>query len=109
VLGVLGVLGATGGRATPISADRLVWSIEVLVGIVASEPLSNNPYLGQAHWYGDPVALLHRTPLDRPLDHPSTRCRRGQGPRNALRSSRAATMSDRTAGSSAAASERTQT
>ena len=56
VLGLLGLLGATGGRATWMLADRLVWSIEVLEGIVASAPLWNNPYLGQDHWYGDPVA-----------------------------------------------------
>ena len=35
----LGVLGATGGRATAMCSDRVVGSIEVLVGIVASEPL----------------------------------------------------------------------
>ena len=73
MLGVLGVLGATGGRATLMVSDRLVWSIEVLVGIVASQPPSNNPYLGQAHRYGDPVARPHRTPSELPSPQRSAR------------------------------------
>ena len=41
-------------------------SIEVLGCMVASEPLRNNPYLGQPHTYGDPVARPHQAAPEHP-------------------------------------------
>jgi hypothetical protein len=54
---VLGSPAPLEAGPTAMCSDRqLVWSIEVLGRIVASEPLRNNPYLGHGRRYGDPVA-----------------------------------------------------